>query len=561
MEEATMGISENVLRYYVDLLRIRDLKQQKDKNTEYSVTALYNAIRTMKFSRHNKICGEDFSYLDFGSIPLSQIQCSDDGESPCVFDNCILHQESFLADDGHSPYYVVFCNGNEYFLSIDIRNYSIIVRNTHSMLSIARISIPYSFKYYIFTYDKSVVLVNDKKDLITIFDAKKIKFRKMSSHKDENSREYKEMLRLLKEHRRSNKVKEVCASSWVEIMNQSMHQSGMMRLDDTPDIFKKQLLDKFFIFNNKQRRIKVNKNGHYTIEIVGDRVYNFTLYSSRPYENIIDLCYSSDGEICAVVFNSTMQSNSHNYISIYKLLNNKYEMINETSNCELRCIDDCSISGDDIIAYSSNGGCLIKWRNGKICYSGYNVEYKRSLFNSPYSFDWFRNDIHFFNVKENNNWFISKNGNGIYYNVNGYTTDDYKIDISIVYAATISLANELLYLPFDPLNRAQNMVFKYSFQTKQCVSINLPFDDKPVNQPLPRVGQRGLNGIALSKDNSICAISSMEGCIYIFDKSLSTLYDTLYMLPDIYIKGCSFKKISAPEMIKKIIYQNNGELA
>ena len=90
----------------------------------------------------------------------------------------------------------------------------------------------------------------------------------------------------------------------------------------------------------------------------------------------------------------------------------------------------------------------------------------------------------------------------------------------------------MLYLPFDPLNQTQDNVFRYTFESQKCVNIKLPFNNKPYNQPLPSVSQRGLVTIALSNDNSVCAIGSMEGCIYLFDEYFKTLYDTLYMLPE-----------------------------
>mgnify|MGYP007079220510 CR=1 FL=1 len=93
-------IQKNVLHDYVELLR--------GKKWNETGSALHNVIRTMRYSRQNRICGEDFSCLDFGNFPLNEIYWSDDGKFPCIFDKSVFHQETFLLDDGHNPYYVVF---------------------------------------------------------------------------------------------------------------------------------------------------------------------------------------------------------------------------------------------------------------------------------------------------------------------------------------------------------------------------------------------------------------------------------------------------------------------
>ena len=64
-------IQKNNLHYYVGLLRMDDTKQRTSEQSDTCVTALHNIIRTMGFSRHDKICGEDFSGLDFGNIPFN----------------------------------------------------------------------------------------------------------------------------------------------------------------------------------------------------------------------------------------------------------------------------------------------------------------------------------------------------------------------------------------------------------------------------------------------------------------------------------------------------------
>lgn len=43
-----MKIDKNVLHYYIDLLRTRNVEERNWSETDSCVNALYNAIRTMK---------------------------------------------------------------------------------------------------------------------------------------------------------------------------------------------------------------------------------------------------------------------------------------------------------------------------------------------------------------------------------------------------------------------------------------------------------------------------------------------------------------------------------
>lgn len=85
-------IHDNLLHYYVNLLRDR---KQSDTGR-----ALSNIIKTMRLSRHNKICGEDFSKIDLGFISLNGIHWSYDGKLPCNFQNCAVSLLNFTG--GHS---------------------------------------------------------------------------------------------------------------------------------------------------------------------------------------------------------------------------------------------------------------------------------------------------------------------------------------------------------------------------------------------------------------------------------------------------------------------------
>ena len=84
--------NKNLLHDYMDLLRNRDYSE-----CGYS---LYNIIKTMKLSRKNIICGENFDNLDFGLIPLNEIDFSQDGTNPSSFRNVKLEETSFIS--GHS---------------------------------------------------------------------------------------------------------------------------------------------------------------------------------------------------------------------------------------------------------------------------------------------------------------------------------------------------------------------------------------------------------------------------------------------------------------------------
>ena len=81
----------NLLHYYVDILR--------GKRRRETGEALHNIIRTMCISRDNSVCGEDFSNLDFGSIPFNGIHFSLGGKMPTCFNKCILKEQNFMS--GH----------------------------------------------------------------------------------------------------------------------------------------------------------------------------------------------------------------------------------------------------------------------------------------------------------------------------------------------------------------------------------------------------------------------------------------------------------------------------
>jgi len=95
-----MVIKNNVLHYYIDLLRIRDSDQRSLEKSKSCIKALHNVIATMRAARHDRICEEDFSRLDWGNIPINNIWFSINGEFPCSFDSCIIKEQNFIS--GHS---------------------------------------------------------------------------------------------------------------------------------------------------------------------------------------------------------------------------------------------------------------------------------------------------------------------------------------------------------------------------------------------------------------------------------------------------------------------------
>lgn len=97
-----MATFRNCLHYYVDLLRVRDSVQRKDDRSGSAICALQNIIRSMRLTRHGRICGEDFSCLDFGNIPLYSIEFYHPDSIPTVFDFSMISMSNLhQLRDGH----------------------------------------------------------------------------------------------------------------------------------------------------------------------------------------------------------------------------------------------------------------------------------------------------------------------------------------------------------------------------------------------------------------------------------------------------------------------------
>lgn len=88
----SLDIKTNELHDYVDLIRGKEWNETGN--------ALYNVIKTMRLSRHDKVCGEDFSQLDFGNIPFNGIHFSLNAKYPCDFTGCKLNEWNFRS--GHT---------------------------------------------------------------------------------------------------------------------------------------------------------------------------------------------------------------------------------------------------------------------------------------------------------------------------------------------------------------------------------------------------------------------------------------------------------------------------
>ena len=84
------------IHYYLDLLR---KKNSYDGGNALYKNALYNIIRTMRMARNDKICGEDLSDLDFGSIPFNGIYWTVDTLTPSDFTGSSLNEWNFMS--GH----------------------------------------------------------------------------------------------------------------------------------------------------------------------------------------------------------------------------------------------------------------------------------------------------------------------------------------------------------------------------------------------------------------------------------------------------------------------------
>jgi len=95
-----LDIQKNKLHYYIDLLRMRDLEQRSVEKSKSCIKALHNVIRTMQYSRNDKICGENLSRLDWGNIPFNGIYFSLNGSYPSDFSKCRIHETNFFS--GHS---------------------------------------------------------------------------------------------------------------------------------------------------------------------------------------------------------------------------------------------------------------------------------------------------------------------------------------------------------------------------------------------------------------------------------------------------------------------------
>lgn len=114
----SLDIQRNELHYYVDLLRMQKPDQRSPEKSNLCVMVLYDIIRTMKLSRHGKICGEDFSKLDFGSIPFNDILFSIDGELPSCFNYCILNEWNLISGNVGRMISVTFSPDGKYALTV-----------------------------------------------------------------------------------------------------------------------------------------------------------------------------------------------------------------------------------------------------------------------------------------------------------------------------------------------------------------------------------------------------------------------------------------------------------
>lgn len=164
-----MKIEKNVLHYYIDLLRTRNVEERNWSETDSRVNALYNAIRTMKHSRKSIVCGEDLSYLDFGYIPLNEIYWNKPGASPTIFRNSFMSEVNFRSGHCRRIWNTVFNHSNDMLMSSGQEN-SVILWNIGSGLAKHRWMFDRKINSLRFSPDDSLCLIATG-DKIYIFDS------------------------------------------------------------------------------------------------------------------------------------------------------------------------------------------------------------------------------------------------------------------------------------------------------------------------------------------------------------------------------------------------------
>ena len=160
------NIPKNILHYYVDLLRIRDDEYRNLELTTSCINTLHNIIRTMRQTRHDVICGENFSYLDFGNITLNDIDWSDDGNNPCCFDNCIINEWNFMS--GHNSKITKLIFADDCIISGDI-NGIVIVWDLFSGLMKYRFELGAGRVQFLLCY-KNILIATSNAGKISSFD-------------------------------------------------------------------------------------------------------------------------------------------------------------------------------------------------------------------------------------------------------------------------------------------------------------------------------------------------------------------------------------------------------
>ena len=169
VEVMKMKITENVLHYYINLLRTRDIEERNRSETDSCVNALYNAIRTMKHSRKSMVCGEDLSYLDFGYIPLNEIYWNKPEASPTIFRNSFMSEVNFRSGHCRRIWNAVFNHSNEMLMSSGQEN-SVILWDIGSGLAKHRWMFDRKINSLHFSPDDSLCLIATE-DKIYIFDS------------------------------------------------------------------------------------------------------------------------------------------------------------------------------------------------------------------------------------------------------------------------------------------------------------------------------------------------------------------------------------------------------
>ena len=158
--ELKMPFYPNQLHYFLDLLR--------NKTNHECGYSLFNILNTWKISRGNKIINEDFSHIDFGYIPLNNIDFGDD-EHPSSFRGATLSDENYVS--GHVG--KILCSAispnNKYILTGG-EDKTAILWETNTGFVHAKIEMQSEVEFVIFSDDSCECFIGARGEWPVVFD-------------------------------------------------------------------------------------------------------------------------------------------------------------------------------------------------------------------------------------------------------------------------------------------------------------------------------------------------------------------------------------------------------